>query len=168
MLEGLACDVCIDTLLVELVRAENLDVHAHLVKRLLERSQEVLGVGDVTALGVRHPREAVPHELLEILRHAGRYLAQRVDGVSVEDKTDPFSALSQSVCHRLADENLAQVADVDVAGGADAGHDHVRASAQVVGDLSGPAGYGNGYGDGALVAHGILPIGLVIERSKET
>jgi hypothetical protein len=69
--EGFPGHLRIDAVLVELVRAEDLDVHLHLAQRLLEGGEEVLGVGDVAALGVGDAREAVPHKLLEALRDAG-------------------------------------------------------------------------------------------------
>jgi hypothetical protein len=66
----------------------------------------------------------------------------------VEDEADLFAAGSQRVGHRLADEHLAQVADVDVARGADTSDHHVRALPEPFGDPLGPAGYGD-----ADVAH---------------
>src|SRR3712207_6855019 len=47
VLDGLARHVGVDAALVELVRTQHLYVHLHLAQRLLEGSEEVLGVGDV-------------------------------------------------------------------------------------------------------------------------
>jgi hypothetical protein len=60
----------------------------------------------------------------------------------VEDEANLFAAGPQGVGHSLADKDLAQVADVDVAGGADPGDHHVRPLPEPFGDPLGPAEYG--------------------------
>src|ERR687898_1922485 len=117
----------------------------------------MLGVGDVAALGVRYVREAVAYVFLVTLRDTGGYLAQGIYGVRVEDKANLLAALPQSVRHRLGDEDLAQVASVDVTGDADAAHDHMRPRAQRIGDPLGPDGYAN-----AGLVHVILHVSSVV------
>src|SRR5215203_5023658 len=130
VLDGLEGYPGVGASLVQLVRTEHLYVHLHLSESLLERHEKVLGVGDVAALGVRYVREAVADVFLVALGDAWGYLAQRVDRVRVEDETDFFAALAQSVGDRLGDEDLAQIAGVDVTRDADAAHDHVWPRAQ--------------------------------------
>src|SRR5918994_2419547 len=154
-LDGLAGRSGVDALLVQLVRAEHLYIHLHLGKRLLERHEKVLGVGDVAALGVRYVREAVADVVLVSIGDARGYLAQRVDRVRVEDETDLLATLPKGVRHRLGDEDLAQVASVDVTGDADAADDYVRPRAKRFGDPLGPAGYVNA-GRAAGLAHAVL------------
>src|SRR5215218_9415924 len=139
------------------MRTEDLDIHLHLPERFLEGNEEVLGVGDVATLGVRNVREAVADVFFVALGDARRYLAQRVDRVRVEDKANLFATLPQSVRHRLGDENLAQVAGVDVTGDADAAHDHVRPRAERIGDPLGPGGYAN-----AGLVHVMLRVSSVV------
>src|SRR5215207_1225410 len=94
----------------------------------------MLGVGDVATLGVRDVREAVADVFLVALGDAWGYLTQRVDRVRVKDETDLFAALPQSVRDRFGDEDLAQVAGVDVT--RDAGPAHaVLQLGSVVGTL---------------------------------
>src|SRR5215211_7468477 len=103
----------------------------------------MLGVGDVAALGVRYVREAVADVILVALGYAWGDLTQRVDRVCVKDETDLFAALPQSVRDRLGDEDLAQVASVDVTRDADPAHDHVRPRAKRISEPLGPPGYVN-------------------------
>src|SRR5215210_8409808 len=166
VLDGLAGYLGVDAPLVEIVRAEHLYVHLHLRERLLERHEKVLGVGDVAALGVRYVREAVADVFLVALGDAWGYLAQRVDRVRVEDKANLFTTLPQSVRHRLGDEDLAQVAGVDVTGDADAAHDHMRPRAQRSGYPLGPAGYVNA-GRPTGLAHAMLPLGFGRRNQRE-
>src|SRR5215218_2207691 len=160
-LDGLACYLGVDAPLVQFVRTEHLYVHLHLPERLFERREKVLGVGDVAALGVRYVREAVADVFFVVLGDAWGYLAQRVDRVRVEDETDLFAALPQSVRDRLGDEDLAQIAGVDVTRDADAAHDHVRPRAQRICDPLGPAGYMNA-GRPAGLAHAVLQLRSVV------
>src|ERR671913_1313889 len=121
----------------------------------------MFGVGDVAAFGVRYVREAVADVFLVAPGNARGYLAQRVDRVRVEDETDLLAALPQGVRHRLGDEDLAQVASVDVTRDTDAAHDHVRPRAQRIGDSLGPAGYVNA-GRPAGLAHAVLQLRSVL------
>src|SRR5215210_2649362 len=121
----------------------------------------MLGVGDVATFGVRYVREAVADVFFVVLGDAWGYLAQRVDRVRVEDETDLFAALPQSVRDRLGDEDLAQIAGVDVTGDADAAHDHVWPRAQRIGDPLGPAGYMIA-GPPAGLAHAVLRLRSVV------
>jgi hypothetical protein len=114
VLDGLAGYPGVDAPLVQLVRAEHFYVHLHLSERLFERYEKMLGVGDMAAFGVRYVREAVADVLLIALGNAWGYLAQRVDSVRVKDKANLLASLPQSVRHRLGDQDLAQVAGVDV------------------------------------------------------
>src|ERR671910_937827 len=121
----------------------------------------MLGVGDVAALGVRYVREAVAYVFLVTLRDTGGYLAQGIYGVRVEDKANLLAARPQSVRHRLGDEDLAQVAGVDVTRDTDAAHDHVRPRAQRIGDPLGPPGYVNA-GRPTGLAHAVLQLRSVV------
>src|SRR5215212_9463012 len=78
MQERLLRDRSVEATLVELVRAQDLDIYLHTPERLLERPQKMFGVGGVTPLGVRDSREAVADVTLVLPGHAGSYLAQRV------------------------------------------------------------------------------------------
>src|SRR5215210_702951 len=166
MLDGPSDYLGVDAPLVQIVRAEHFYVHPHLEERLLERHEKVLGVGDVAALGVRYVREAVADKLLVALGDTGGYLTQGVDRVRVEDKANLFTTLPQSVRHRLGDEDLAQVAGVDVTGDADAAHDHMRPRAQRSGYPLGPAGYVNA-GRPTGLAHAMLPLGFGRRNQRE-
>src|SRR3712207_7055532 len=73
---------------------------------------------------IRRPPRSTLFPYTTLFR-SGRDLAQRVYRVGVEDEANLLSALPQGVRHRLGDEHLEQVPDVDVARGADAGDDHV-------------------------------------------
>src|ERR687889_301813 len=121
----------------------------------------MLRVGDMAAFGVRYVREAVADVFLVAPGDTRGYLAQRVYRVRVEDESDLLAALPQGVRHRLGDEDLAQVASMDVAGDADAAHDHVRPRAQRIGDLLGPPGYVNA-GRPTSLAHAVLQLGSVV------
>src|SRR5918995_5183919 len=123
------------------MRAEHLYVHLHLGERLFEGHEKMLGVGDVAAFGVRYVREAVADVFLVAPGNARGYLAQWVDRVRVKDETDLLTALPQSVRDRLCDEDLAQIAGVDVTRDADAAHDHVRPLTERISDPLGPPGY---------------------------
>src|ERR687889_2247033 len=101
----------------------------------------MLSVVLVTAFGVWDAREAVADVLLERGGYAGRYLTQRVYSIRVEDEAHVFASRFEGVHDCLGDEDLAQVADVDVAGGAYAGHRYVRPRTEPLGDLYGPFGY---------------------------
>ncbi len=150
--KSLARDVRVDAALVELVRPQDLYLHAHLAQRLLERRQKVLGIRDVASLRVRDARETLADELLVALGDSGRDLAQRVDRVGVEDESDLVAALPERVRDGLRHEHLAQVAGVYVAGDADAAHHDVRTTPRASGHLSGPLGYAGGYA-GAGIGH---------------
>src|SRR5215204_1413275 len=161
VLDGLAGYFGVDAPLVQLVRAEHLYVHLHFSERLFERHEKMLGVGDMAALGVRYVREASADVFLVALGDTWDYLAKRVDRVRVKDKANLLTALPQSVRDRLGDDDLAQVAGVDVTGDADAAHDHVRPRAQRIGDPISPAGYVNA-GRPAGLAHAVLQLGSVV------
>src|SRR5215208_3890196 len=98
----------------------------------------MLGVVFVTAFGVWDAREAVADVLLERGRYTRRYLAQGVYRIRVENKAHLLASRSEGVHDRLGDQDLAQVADVDVAGGAYAGHRHVRPRSESLGDPFSP------------------------------
>src|SRR5918995_1601198 len=125
------------------MRAEHLYVYLHFRERLFEGHEKMLGVGDVAVFGVRYVREAVADVFLVAPGDAWSYFAQRVDRVRVKNETDLFAALPQGVGDRLGDEDLAQVAGVDVTRDADAAHDHVWPRAKRIGDPLGPRGYVN-------------------------
>src|SRR5215212_1089126 len=139
------------------MRTEDLDIHFHLPERLLEGNEEVLGVGDVATLGVWYVRKAVADVFLVAFGDAGGYLAQWIDGVRVEYKANLLAALAQSVRHRLGDEDLTQVAGVDVTGDADAANDHMRPRAERISDSLGPGGYAN-----AGLVHVMLRLSWVV------
>src|SRR3712207_9085376 len=101
---------------------------------------------------IRRPPRSTLFPYTTLFR-SGRDLAQRVYRVGVEDEANLLSALPQGVRHRLGDEHLEQVPDVDVARGADAGDDHVGSGAQGIGYLLRPARYGG-------VAHLMLHMGI--------
>jgi hypothetical protein len=122
------------------VRAQDLNVYLHALQCLLERAEEVLGVGVVAAFGVRDAGEAVADIALEVSRDAGGDLAQRIYRVRVEDETDFRTPGFKGVDDRLGDQYLTQVADVNVAGRADPCYDHVRARPELLGYLLGPIG----------------------------
>src|ERR687889_1393649 len=98
----------------------------------------MLGVVFVTAFGVWDAREAVADVLLERGGYTGRYFAQGVYRIRVENKAHLLASRSEGVHDRLGDQDLAQVADVDVAGGAYAGHRHVRPRSESLGDPFSP------------------------------
>src|ERR671933_1490371 len=93
----------VDATLVELVRAQNLDIYLHTPERLLEWRQKMFGVGGVTPLGVRNPREAVADVTLVLSGYPGSYLAQRVYGVRMEHKAHFHLAGLEGVRDRFSD-----------------------------------------------------------------
>src|SRR5918997_379411 len=101
----------------------------------------MLGVRGVATLGIGDVREAVTEVTLILLGYAGRDLAQRVYRIRVEHEADLFASRLERVYDRLADQDLAQVADVDVARGADTGYHHVWSRAKPLGSLFGPVRY---------------------------
>src|ERR687886_1601368 len=93
----------VESTLVELVRAQDLDIYLHTAERLLERRQKMFGVGGVTPLGVRDPREAVADVTLVLPGHTGSYLAQRVYSVRMEHKAHFHLAGLEGVRDRFSD-----------------------------------------------------------------
>src|SRR5918998_6160035 len=146
----------VEAALVELVRAQDLDLYLHAPQGLLEGTEEVLGVGVVAALQVRDAREAVAEVPLVVFGDAGGDLAQGVYRVRVEHEAHRFAFRLEGVHDRLADQDLAQVTHVDVAGGADTGHDHVRPRPKRVRDHRGPTGYRMTTGAAHALLHGRL------------
>ena len=59
----------------------------------------------------------------------------------MKDETDLFAASFESIRHRLGDQNLTQVADVDIAGRADAGYDNVWSRPELRSHPLGPQRY---------------------------
>src|SRR5215217_4312592 len=143
----------IEAAFVELVRAQDLDVYLHSPQGLLEGFEEVFGVGGVATLRVRDAREAVAEVPLEALGDAGGDLAQGVNRVRVEHEACLFTPGLKGVSDRLADQDLAQVAHVDVAGGTNSSHDHVRSRPERVRHLLGPIGYRIPAGDAHALLH---------------
>jgi hypothetical protein len=86
----------------------------------------MFGIGGVTSLGVRDPREAVADVTLILPGHAGSYPAQRVYGIRMKYKAYTDAAGLEGIRDHFCDQDLAQVAHVDVTRGTDSGYDYMR------------------------------------------